>query len=86
MKMGFLCVSAGKESACNVRDLGSITGSGRSPGERNGNPLQYSCFHGQRYLAGYRPCGHKESDTTERLKLRFLFHIKEGRPSKTMEL
>ena len=32
----------GKESACNAGDLGSIPGSGRSPGEENGNPLQYS--------------------------------------------
>ena len=31
-------------SACNVGDLGSIPGSGRSPGEGNGNPLQYSCL------------------------------------------
>ena len=31
-------------SACNARDLGSIPGSGRSPGEGNGNPLQYSCL------------------------------------------
>ena len=37
---GFLCGSAGKESTCNVGDLGSIPGSGRSPGEGNGNPLQ----------------------------------------------
>ena len=41
---GFLCRSAGKESACNAGDLGSIPGSGRSPGEGNGNPLQYSCL------------------------------------------
>ena len=34
--------SAGKESACNVGDLGSIPGLGRSPGEANGYPLQYS--------------------------------------------
>ena len=34
--------SAGKESACNAGDLGSIPGLGRSPGEANGNPLQYS--------------------------------------------
>ena len=34
--------SDGKESACNAGDLGSIPGSGRSPGERNGYPLQYS--------------------------------------------
>ena len=35
--------SDGKESACNAGDPGSIPGSGRSPGEGNGNPLQYSC-------------------------------------------
>ena len=34
----------GKESACNVGDLGSIPGSGRSPGEGNGNPFLYSCL------------------------------------------
>ena len=39
---GFPYSSVGKESACNVRDLGSISGSGRFPGEGNGNPLQYS--------------------------------------------
>ena len=33
-----------KASACNVGDLSSIPGSGRSPGEGNGNPLQYSCL------------------------------------------
>ena len=36
--------SDGKASACNVGDRGSIPGSGRSPGEGNGNPLQYSCL------------------------------------------
>ena len=36
--------SDSKESACNVGDLGSIPGSGRSPGEGNGNTLQYSCL------------------------------------------
>ena len=36
--------SDGKESTYNVGDLGSIPGSGRSPGEGNGNPLQYSCL------------------------------------------
>ena len=34
----------GKESACNAGDTGSITELGRSPGEGNGNPLQYSCL------------------------------------------
>ena len=36
--------SVGKESACNAGELGSIPGLGRSPGEGNGNPLQYSCL------------------------------------------
>ena len=40
--MGFPCGSVGKESACNVGDLGSITGLGRSPGEGKNYPLQYS--------------------------------------------
>ena len=40
--MGFPGGSDGKESTCNVGDLGSIPGLGRSPGGRNGNPLQYS--------------------------------------------
>ena len=40
--LGFLDSSVGKESACNSGDLGLIPGSGRSPGERKGYPLQYS--------------------------------------------
>ena len=40
--LGFPCGSAGKESACNTGDLGLIPGWGRSPGEGNGYPLQYS--------------------------------------------
>ena len=42
--MGFPSGSVGKESACNAGDLGSIPGLGKSPGEGNGNPLQYSCL------------------------------------------
>ena len=41
---GFPGYSEGKEFACNAGDKGSIPGSGRSPGEGNGNPLQYSCL------------------------------------------
>ena len=44
MLPGFPGGSEVKESACNVGDLGSIPRSGRSPGEGNGNPLQYSCL------------------------------------------
>ena len=40
----FPCSSVGKESACDAGDQGSIPGSGRYPGEANGNPLQYSCL------------------------------------------
>ena len=36
--------SVGKQSACNAEDLGSIPGSGRTPGGGNGNLLQYSCL------------------------------------------
>ena len=42
--MGFPGGSEVKASASNAEDLGSIPGSGRSPGEGNGNPLQYSCL------------------------------------------
>ena len=42
--LGFPGGSDGKESACNAGDPGSIPGSGRSLGEGNGNPLQYSCL------------------------------------------
>ena len=61
--------SVRKESACNAGDLGSVPGWGRSPGEGNGNPLQYSCL---RIPWTEEPCrlqsmGLQESDTTERL-------------------
>ena len=49
-------------SAGDIRDSGSIPGSGRSPGEGNGNPLQYSCLGNpmdRMSLAGYSPWGHK---------------------------
>ena len=59
----------GKESACNTGGMGSIPGSGRSPGGGNGNILQYSCLENsmERSLGGYSPWGHKESDMTQRL-------------------
>ena len=44
IELGFPDGSDGKESACNAGDLGLIPGLGRSPGEGNGNPLQYSCL------------------------------------------
>ena len=60
--MGFPCGSAGKESACNAGDLGSIPGLGRSLGEGKGYPLQYSG------LENSMDCTvHAESDMTEGL-------------------
>ena len=43
-RKGFPGGSDGKESTCNLGDLCSVPGSGRSPEEGNGNPLQYSCL------------------------------------------
>ena len=60
--------SVSKESTCNAGDPDSIPGLGRSPGEGNGNPLQYSCLENSMdmgSLVDYSLWGHKESDTTE---------------------
>ena len=59
---GFPCGSAGKEIICNARDLGSIPGLGRSPGEGKGYPLQYSGLENS-----------MGSDTTEQLLLSLSF-------------
>ena len=55
-------------NAGDVRDMGSIPGSGRSPREGHGNPLQYSCLENptdKRSVVGYSPWGCAESDMTE---------------------
>ena len=62
-----------KKLSANARDAGdpgSVPGLGRSPGEGNGNPLQYYCLGKpmERGLAGYSSWGHKESDVTYQLK------------------
>ena len=65
---GFPGGSVVKNSPANAGDLSSTPVLGRSPGEGNGDPLQYSCLenpHGQRSLAGYSPLGDKQSYTTE---------------------
>ena len=67
---GFPGGSDGKASACNAGDPGSIPGSGRSRGEGNGNPLQYSCLENSMDRRAWWATvhgGRKESDTTERL-------------------
>ena len=58
---------SGKESACQAGDVGSILGSGISPGESNGNPLQYSCLGDSRDRGACWALVHgvaKESDMT----------------------
>ena len=51
--------SIGKESACNGADLGSIPGSGRYPGEGNGNPLQYSCLENPKDRGAWQATVHR---------------------------
>ena len=67
--MGFPYSSDGKESACNAGGLGSISGSGISPGEGNGNPPQYSCLENPWTEGAWWTIvrGVAEWDTTEQL-------------------
>ena len=60
-----------KESSCNAGDSGSIPGLGRSPGEGNGHPLQYSCLGNPMDRGTWQAVVHgvTEVDTTERLTL-----------------
>ena len=61
---GFPGGSDGKESACNVRDLGSIPGLGRSFGEGHSNPLQCSCLENHMDSGGLQSMGSQELDMT----------------------
>ena len=76
MILGLHDGSDSQDSSWNTGDPSLIPGSGRSPGEGNDYPLQYSCLgnpHGQRGLVGHSPWGCKQSDMTKRLTLRSLF-------------
>ena len=65
--MGFPGGSDGKESACSVGDLGSIPGSGRSPEEGNGYPLQYSCLENSLDRGPWRATVHVVAKSWTRL-------------------
>ena len=69
--LGFPGGSNGKESACNEGDLGSILELGRSPGEGNGNPLQYSCLDNPMEIGAWQATVHgvAELNMTEGLTL-----------------
>ena len=69
----FLWLS-GKESACHAGDTGLIPGTGRSPGEGSGNPLQCSCLESTTDRGACRTSTRKESDMTEQLNNNSTFH------------
>ena len=65
---GLPCGSDGRKSACNASDLGSIPRSGRSPGEGNGNPLQYSCLENPMDRGAWQATVHQVAKSQTRLK------------------
>ena len=74
--LGFPGGSVVKNLPANSGDMGLIPGLGRSPGEENGNPIQYSCLGNpiKRSLVGYSPWGCKELDTTVHIEVSSILH------------
>ena len=70
---GFPDGSDGKESASNARDLGSIPGSGRSPGGGDGNPLHHSCLENPKDRGTWWATVHGVSKSQTRLSNSFTF-------------
>ena len=60
--------SDGKESVCNARDVGSISGSGTSPGEGNGNPLQHSWLENPTDRVAWQATVHRVAQSRTQLK------------------
>ena len=77
LRRGFPGGSEVKASACNAGDLGLIPGSGRSPGEENGNPLQYSCLENPMDGGAWRATVHGVARSQTRLS-DFTFTFKKG--------
>ena len=68
--------SDGRESACNAGDQGLIPGSGRSPGEGIGNPLQYSCLENLKDRAAWRATVHEShTQMSDSFSLFFFFFL-----------
>ena len=65
-----------KNPPANAEDLGLIPGLGRSPGRRQGNPLQYSCIGKNQQTSLEDSTGSQESDRTEQLTPSFSAYIK----------
>jgi len=70
---------SGKELACSAGDLGSIPRSGRSPGEYNGNPLQYSCLENPKDRGAWRAAVHGISKSQTQLSDKASLHVDENR-------
>ena len=66
--LGFPGGSGGKESTCNAGDPGSIFGSGRTPGEGNGYPFQYSCLENSVDRRAWRATVHRITKSQTQLK------------------
>ena len=75
MDLSVVYVSEVKASACNAGDLDSIPGSGRSPGEGNGNPLQYSCLGNPMDGGAWWATVHRVAKSWTRLSDFTFFHI-----------
>ena len=65
--MGFPGGSDSKESACSAGDPGLIPGSGRSPGEENGKPFQYSCLENSMHRGAWQATAHGVAKSQTRL-------------------
>ena len=73
--MGFPGGSVVKNSPANIGDVGSIPGSGRSPGVGNGNPLQYSCLQNFKIRGAWRAIAHGAAKSQTRLNTVFITAI-----------